>query len=340
MVERAITILTHRIHQLPILILMPHSRCNCRCVMCDIWKANQNKKEISYDELNRHISQFKKWKVREILLSGGEPLMHSDLWKLCKLLKENKIKISLLSTGLLLKKNAQNVVKYCDEVIVSLDGSKEIHNQIRNIPQAFEKLEEGVKELKEIKPDFRVTARCVLQRLNYFDLENIIDTARDIGFNQISFLAADVSSIAFNRELPWDEDHKNKIVLTKEECTMFEQIVERSFLSRRTEYENGFIAESPDKMRKIVRHCKALYQLAEYASPPCNAPWVSVVIESNGDVMPCFFHKPYGNIYDHSIDEILNSQQAIEFRRRLDVKNNPICKKCVCSLKLGLTQMN
>jgi MoaA/NifB/PqqE/SkfB family radical SAM enzyme len=340
MVERAITILTHRIHQLPILILMPHSRCNCRCVMCDIWKANQNKKEISCEELNRHVSQFKKWKVREVLLSGGEPLMHSDLWRLCGLLKENKIKISLLSTGLLLKKNVKEIVNYIDEVIVSLDGSREIHNQIRNIPEAFEKLMEGVREIKKTQPGFRVTARCVLQRLNYFDLENIIDTARDVGVDQVSFLAVDVSSNAFNRESPWNEDHKNEIALTREETFLFEQIVERSFLSRKTEYATRFVTERPYKMRKIVQHYKAFHGLADYTSPPCNAPWISVVIESNGDVMPCFFHEPYGNIYDNSIYEILNSQQAIEFRRHLDVKNNPICKKCVCSLKLGLTQMN
>jgi hypothetical protein len=26
--------------ELPLLMLYPHSRCNCRCVMCDIWRAS------------------------------------------------------------------------------------------------------------------------------------------------------------------------------------------------------------------------------------------------------------------------------------------------------------
>ena len=43
---------THRIHSLPQLILMPHSRCNCRCVMCDIWQANAVKQELTRDSLD------------------------------------------------------------------------------------------------------------------------------------------------------------------------------------------------------------------------------------------------------------------------------------------------
>jgi MoaA/NifB/PqqE/SkfB family radical SAM enzyme len=47
-----------------------------------------------------------------------------------------------------LKKYASEIIAKTDEVIVSLDGSKEIHDKIRNIPNAFDKLKEGVQELK------------------------------------------------------------------------------------------------------------------------------------------------------------------------------------------------
>ena len=38
------------IEKLPILILFPHSRCNCRCIMCDIWKI-ETVREIAAAEL-------------------------------------------------------------------------------------------------------------------------------------------------------------------------------------------------------------------------------------------------------------------------------------------------
>ena len=52
---------------------------------------------------------------------GGEALMHQNLWTLCELLREldDELQITLLSTGLLLKVFAADVVKWCDEVIVS-----------------------------------------------------------------------------------------------------------------------------------------------------------------------------------------------------------------------------
>ena len=38
--KRYVTLKTHKIQALPIVILMPHSSCNCRCIMCDIWQGN------------------------------------------------------------------------------------------------------------------------------------------------------------------------------------------------------------------------------------------------------------------------------------------------------------
>jgi Fe-coproporphyrin III synthase len=165
MIKTLLTRATHKIHALPVLVLMPHSRCNCRCVMCDIWKSNHDKKEITTEELSKHIESFKKLGVKHIAFSGGEALMHSNLWKFCELLKTIDVKISLLSTGITLKSHAAEVIKHTDEVIISLDGPREIHNRIRNLPTAFEKLDAGVKALKKIDPEFRVTGRCVLQKI-------------------------------------------------------------------------------------------------------------------------------------------------------------------------------
>jgi radical SAM protein with 4Fe4S-binding SPASM domain len=67
----------------------------------------------------------------------------------------------------------------------------------------------------------------------------------------------------------------------------------------------------------------------------CNAPWVSSVVEADGTVRPCFFHKSLGSIRDESLEDVLNSPTAIAFRRQLDVKSDPICKTCVCTLSLG-----
>jgi Fe-coproporphyrin III synthase len=308
--------------------------------MCDIWKANDQKKELSVEDLAKHVDAFIAIGVREVVFSGGEALMHSNLWRFCDVLKTNNIQITLLSTGLLLQKNAQDIVDHCREVIVSLDGSEAVHDKIRNIPKGFQKLSEGIKTLKTIKPGFRVTGRCVLQRYNYFDYPNIVKAAKLIGLDQISFLAADVSSAAFNRPEHWSDERIGEVSLIKQEAAELATILEQSFDTLKEEYASRFIAESPMKMRKIVQYYKAVNGAAEFPEPVCNAPWVSAVIESDGSVMPCFFHKPYGNIYENNFLDIINSSEAISFRKNLDMNRDDVCKKCVCSLKLGLRQMN
>src|SRR5678815_5035736 len=80
--------ITGRLNALPVLVLMPHSRCNCKCVMCDIWKANQNKREITTEDLAPHLDGFRRLGVKWVLLSGGEPLMHSNLWSFCQSLRQ------------------------------------------------------------------------------------------------------------------------------------------------------------------------------------------------------------------------------------------------------------
>ncbi len=334
MINRWLTFATNRIYTMPVLVLMPHSRCNCRCVMCDIWKSNHEKKEISPEDLQKHVQTFRKLGVKRVALSGGEALMHSNLWNLCDQLNAIGIKISLLSTGILLAANAKEIINHCDDVIVSLDGSREVHNTIRNIPSAFEKLEQGVKALKTIDESFPVKGRCVLQKSNFRDLLNIVPTAKKLGLDQISFMAADISSNAFNHVQGRKDEKVEGISLTLEEVGELDEILEQSFINFNPEYDQKFIAEGPEKMRNLAQYYRAIRGKADFPALKCNAPWVSAVIESNGDVLPCFFHKPYGNIFDQPFDEIINSSQAVSFRKKLDVTKDETCRKCVCSLYL------
>ena len=62
---------------------------------------------------------------------------------------------------------------------------------------------------------------------------------------------------------------------------------------------------------------------------------VSTVIEADGTVRPCFFHDAIGTIHTAGLEEIINSDKAIAFRKQLDMTNNETCRKCVCYLNLS-----
>src|SRR6478752_133835 len=129
--QRYRTLQTHRISALPIVILMPHSACNCRCVMCDIWKDNQNLKQLTEEDVSALLPALKKLGTKQVVMSGGEALLHNNFFRLCEILKRQGIKVTLLSTGLLLKRHAEKIIEYVNDVIVSLDGDEQMHDSIR-----------------------------------------------------------------------------------------------------------------------------------------------------------------------------------------------------------------
>jgi len=333
--KRYRTLQTHRISALPIVILMPHSACNCRCVMCDIWKDNKNLKQLTEEDLSVLLSSLKQFGAKQVVMSGGEALLNQNFFALCRILRNAHIKVSLLTTGLTLKNYAEQLVQWVTDIIVSLDGDEQLHDAIRNIPGAFDKLRDGVQHIRSLKPDYRITARTVIHRLNFWNWIAIIEQAKQMGLDQVSFLPADVSSHAFNRQIAWEQPRQNEILLSKNELPELIAVIQQLIDGYRDDINSGFIAESAEKLMDIYHYYAAFYGLNPFPYKRCNAPWVSTVIEADGSVRPCFFHETMGNIRKSSLNEILNSPEAINFRKTLNMKSNAICTKCVCSLNLS-----
>lgn len=332
--QRYRTLKTHRISALPIVILMPHSACNCRCVMCDIWKDNKNLKQLTEQDLSGLLTSLKQFGTRQVVMSGGEALLNQNFFGLCEILKRAGIKVSLLTTGLSIRAHAEQLLKWVNDIIVSIDGDQLLHDSIRNIPGAFHKLKDGVQYIHSLNPKYRITARTVIHRLNFWNWASIIREAKSMDINQISFLPADVSSHAFNRQMAWEEPRQNEILLSERELPELEGIIGRIINEYWDDFKSGFIAESPGKIWDIYHYYAAFYGLNPFPFKKCNAPWVSTVVEADGNVRPCFFHDVIGNIRDTSLADILNSDNAINFRKTLDMSTNSTCVKCVCSLNL------
>jgi len=321
----------HRIHALPVVVIFPHNQCNCRCVMCDIWRIRQAKEIIPAD-LEHHLDCFHKLGVRWVVFSGGEPQLNEKWSCLAQMLRSTGCRVTLLTAGLLLESQAQVVADSIDDVIVSLDGPPAVHNNIRRVENAYERLAQGVIALRQLRPDMTIGARCTVQKANHRSLRAVIRSANQIGLNSISFLAADLTSSAFNRPEGWLPDRADRVALTPAEIDALEAEVERLIGEHHADLESGFVVESAKKLRRIVQHFRAHLEQTESVAPRCNAPWVSTVIEATGDVRPCFFHPVSGNIHRQSLADIVNGPEALQFRATLDVATNAICRRCVCSL--------
>lgn len=329
--------LTHSLSSLPILALSVHSACNCRCVMCDIWKANSEKRELSAEELTGHVSDIERLHVQRVMLTGGEPLLHRNLWALCDRLRRSHIRITLVTTGLLAEMQTADIARSVDTVVVSLDGPRDVHDAIRRVKGGFEKIARGVMALRAQATPPRLIARSVVQRQNYAVLDQTIAAARRVGFDEVSFLAADVSSSAFNRSEPWSAERQAEVAVPAAELDALNLAISHALTADRALFESGFVVGGPESLQRIHDYYRAVAGLAEFPEVRCNAPWVSAVLEPGGTLRPCFFHGAYEPGHA-TLAASLNSVSAVTFRRNLDVKTDPTCRQCVCSLHLPLTQ--
>jgi len=273
---------------IPILILYPHSRCNCRCLMCDIWK-DTTACEIGTAELERHLDDMEKLSVEWVVLSGGEPLMHSDLFRFCRLLRERRIRTTILSTGLLLERHAAQIVEGVDEVIVSLDGPARVHDRIRRVNGGFAHLARGVAAILHRDAHFSIATRSTVQRENFLHLRETAAAAQTLGLRWISYLAADLTSTAFNRPERWSPGRQSQIALSETEVPLLEDEIEALI----SEWgPSGFVREDAAKLRRMALHYKTHLGLCEAVAPRCKAPWLSAVIEAGGTVRPALSKHP------------------------------------------------
>jgi MoaA/NifB/PqqE/SkfB family radical SAM enzyme len=320
--------ITNRTIVLPLLIFFPTGRCNSRCISCDWWKRT-GADDLSVAEVAELAGELPSLGTRVVVFSGGEPLLRPEVFEMAAIVRARGVALHLLTSGVLLERFADKVAHLFARVCVSLDASTPaLYAQIRGV-DALAAVGRGVARLRRAAPAIRVTARATLHRANFRELPRLVDYARTLGVDGISFLPADVSSMGFGRDAPPDP---SALALAPEEIAEFDTIVERAVAVYARDFESGFIAEAPDKLRRLPRYYAALRGEAPFPDVSCHAPWMSAVVEANGAVRPCFFHEPIGNVREAPLERIV-TRNLRAFRQSLDVGANPVCVRCVCSLK-------
>jgi MoaA/NifB/PqqE/SkfB family radical SAM enzyme len=322
--------MTNRTFVLPLVIFYPTSRCNSRCVSCDWWKRSGDG-DLALAEIDDIAGTLPALGTKVVVFSGGEPLLRPEVFDAAALFRARGLRLHLLTSGILLERFAARVGRHFERVGISLDASTEaLYERVRGVA-ALGTVARGVARLREAAPQMPITARATLHRLNFREMPRLIQLAHQLDLDGISFLAADVTSRAFGREHPPDA---SALALTIDEISEFEQTIEHVIAAYHEDIDSGFVAESVGKLRQLPRYYTALEAGQRFPPVRCNAPWVSIVIEADGAVRPCFFHHTIGNVRDTPLEDIV-AENLRAFRESFDVARDPVCRRCVCSLKTG-----
>lgn len=322
---------SHRIHTLPIIIIYLNNVCDSRCVTCSIWKNNEvlrvpAERQMSNDLLNELYRSLGRWHPRQILLSGGEPALHPSFAEAVSRFREIAGKVCVITNGLTLASCGSRALEGVAEFYISFDGhDRESYRQIRGV-DGFERLASTVRTLRALHTRPKIVARCTLQKANVGLLPELVDSARRLGFDCISFLGADFSTQAFSREVHGPAD-VSAIQPSPEDLRLMADGI------RQIEASDDFIEGGAPKLKRITEYFRALSGEADFPEVRCNAPWASIVIETTGKIRGCFFQPVIGDV------RTINGERAMEFRRTLNVATDSTCARCVCSKFIGVRDL-
>jgi len=127
------------------------------------------------------ISFFSSHGTKEIIFTGGEPLIRQDLVHLLRFAKLKEMQVTLSTNTLLLdEKRAMELLPFVDEIGIPVDGSNPQKNRTMRVPLSMELNDrhflsamETLPRVRRLSPNIEITIRTVVSRINQNDIMDI-----------------------------------------------------------------------------------------------------------------------------------------------------------------------
>jgi len=164
----------------PVVIWNLIRRCNLTCKHCYTTSTDINfPNELSTEEIYAVMDDLKAFKVPVLILSGGEPLLHPDIFNISRRAKDMGFYVALSTNGT--KISADNIDEIADinyqYIGVSLDGIKDTHDQFRRVKGSFDQALHGIHLCLE--KGIKVGLRFTLTQDNHQDFPALLQLMDD-----------------------------------------------------------------------------------------------------------------------------------------------------------------
>ena len=144
-------------------------KCNYRCRGCNVWKE-QDKRELSTEEVKRGMDILKDLGIVELVISGGDPLLRKDAPEIIKH-ASNLFLTTVYDNGSMAKQNLE-ALRDVDFVAISIDSlDQEKNDYIKAVPGAWKKAMEAVETLN--REGINVSVTPTISQMNLYEIVDI-----------------------------------------------------------------------------------------------------------------------------------------------------------------------
>jgi len=289
------------------------TKCQLKCCFCprtslkDRWRSE----DISWDNFAWLLPYVEKEGL--VHLQGwGEPLLHPDIWKMARAIKEKGGRVSMTTNGVLL--NDAAVRQICEIgfafIAVSVAGAKAgTHDSLR-IGSSLRQICENISRLSGAKAHPEIHLVMQMMKPNINELPGLVDLAAELGADSLIAPNLDYTPIAEMEAL--------KVFKRARDHHMEDVIKEAEIRGKKRGVEVQIYPLQPDENAPICR----------------DDPLHSVVVNVRGEISPCVYlslpiegeiprifwgedscvrHFTYGKAED-GLHRALESGQALQFR--------------------------
>lgn len=341
------------------IVIRVTEKCFLKCKFCAqggenarIDKKNLKSSPIEMSTLRKIVNETSKWKIKPFIkITGGEPLvMGSPLLDVVREMRERKFIVKLNTNGMLLKnkKIARRIAETdLNYLSISIDGGKEVHNEMRGNPKLFDAIMDGIDNVHGYCRELGKKSLMIL-----FTMMVSSDT-----FDQIE----EVYRIALNKNIDWFNIQFLNYT-TPETCEQAREYFSRHFGIEESPW-TGFCNPrfndiNPDLVAKQIDNILAMRrsvpisimgglssskQISRYyfthepiRNNICYIPFTGMHIVPPGKATFCIDYPfyEYGDLREETLESIWYGKRATDFRKNIisyykkHKKNYPQCQRC------------
>ncbi|NJD54190.1 MAG: radical SAM protein [Candidatus Methanoperedens sp.] len=328
----------------PVIIWFITYKCNLRCKMCGFYgqggKIPDVQNELSFDEIKividglRKSYQFYPYKPY-IGIIGGEPFIHPKIFEILEYLRKSGFSYSVTTNFVLLNEEKINrLVKIgINDLRISLDGPRDIHDEIRSARGTFDKMFNNLRYFRSIDKKTPIRLNCVISPMNLSRIQEIIPYAKELD-----------ASLSYQHLVFIDDAHRNENTKISNNIFDEDMYVDATSMT----LSKNDVALLNKKYIEITDECKRQYvqvsfmpdlsvndfddyyfDLSGYVHQErCFWPWGTARITPEGNIYSCM-HYIFGNLRNSSFKNIWNNERARKFRYTLKtIKLFPGCIRC------------
>ncbi|MBF0369760.1 MAG: radical SAM protein [Magnetococcales bacterium] len=286
--------------------------CNSQCNMCDCWRTSGER--FSFERLRPLLDDLVNWNVTLInYVAAGEIFTHPEIREILSYTKKKGFEI-ILNTNALALSNPSWATFVAQEIqplsiSIGIDSIRdETYQEIRGVPKGASKIKKAISHLQEAGYH-NIGLGAVILPANLDQLTEMVHFTREQGV-EVRFTAYE----AFFQE---EEAIQNELQRLAREGILQERIGEIIQLKK----SHAHIKSSVEYLKRIPDY----YLTDKYFPLPCRVGFLRANIAINGDTFFCHHTKPYGNVFQQSIDEIWFSKAARNTRQQMVAGECPGC---------------